>query len=146
MALGVLLLAALLVACGQRSGPGGGRALDYALLVDRLRAARATVAEVGTATDAYGLHGVGRTILVDGARVAVYEYGDAGGAEADVAHISADGTMFSWPGKATIVDFVDPPHWYRSGRIVVLYVGTDPALQALLERQLGAPFAGQDRF
>jgi hypothetical protein len=145
MALGVLLLTALFAGCGQGSGPEA-QVLDYAHLVDRLRAAGATVAAVGTAAGAYGLHGEGRAILVDGARVAVYEYGDAGGAEADAAHISADGTMFTWPGKAMIVDFVDPPHWYRSGRILALYVGTDASIQALLEKQLGAPFAGQDRF
>lgn len=145
------LVLGFLASCSQTSGSPGGQVFDYALLVNRLRAAGATVETQGTAGDTYGLHGRGRALLVNAARVEVYEYSDAAGAEADAQHISADGTTFRWQGSfgsehVVTVDFVAPPHWYRAGRILVLYVGADASIGALLEQQLGQPFAGQEHF
>lgn len=99
----------------------------------------------------FGLHGQGRAILVNGARVEIYEYDAASASEADAQHISADGTTFRWQGldgsgHIVTVDFNAPPHWYKGGRILVLYVGSDTAIEALLVQQLGQPFAGQEHF
>jgi hypothetical protein len=36
-----------------------------------------------------------------------------------------------------------PPHFYRSGRLIVLYVRDDAAVLLALESVLGTQFAGQ---
>jgi hypothetical protein len=43
----------------------------------------------------------------------------------------------------TIVDWVAPPHFFLKGRVLVLYVGSDPAVQKLLAGVLGPQFAGR---
>lgn len=143
----LLQLLAALAACGQASKPPQAGVLDYAELVANLRAEGATVTEQGTIRENFGLSGQARAILVDGTRVQVYEYDDADAAAADAQHISSDGTTFRYQdssgvGQGIVVDFIAPPNWYRGGRILVLYVGTDSSIQTLLEQQLGSPFAG----
>jgi len=39
--------------------------------------------------------------------------------------------------------WVDVPHFYLKERIIVLYVGDDPAIEELLESVLGSQFAGR---
>jgi hypothetical protein len=38
------------------------------------------------------------------------------------------------------VDWVEPPHFYRQGRLIVLYAGKDEAVLDPLEETLGEPF------
>ncbi|HEV2107022.1 MAG TPA: hypothetical protein VGR16_02025 [Thermomicrobiales bacterium] len=40
------------------------------------------------------------------------------------------------------MEWVAPPHFFRQGAVIVLYVGEDPAVLDLLEELLGAQFAG----
>jgi hypothetical protein len=42
-----------------------------------------------------------------------------------------------------MVTWVAAPHFYQAGRILVLYVGDDPAILELLEGALGPQFAGR---
>jgi hypothetical protein len=42
-----------------------------------------------------------------------------------------------------IVDWVAPPHFFLKGRVLVLYVGSDPAVLAALRAVLGAQVAGR---
>jgi len=38
---------------------------------------------------------------------------------------------------------MDAPHFYKTGRIIVLYVGSDEQILTLLQSVMGAQFAGQ---
>lgn len=38
---------------------------------------------------------------------------------------------------------MDIPHFYKAGRIIVLYVGSDETVLGLLEEILGSQFAGR---
>jgi hypothetical protein len=145
----LLPLALLLVACGatssarQRAPP-----LDYATLVERLRAAGATV-ELAGDTSAYPLlTPSGQMIQLNGERVQVFEYSSTLDAQVEAAQVSPDGTTrerqdADGSGTSVVVDFVSPPRWYQAGRIIVLYVEMNSEVVTLLERELGAPFAGQ---
>ncbi len=75
---------------------------------------------------------------INGVRVSVYEYPSTDALANETASISRDG---SFVGRA-IVDWIDQIHFYRSGRVMVVYAGRDVALQQLLERVLGRQFAG----
>ena len=41
------------------------------------------------------------------------------------------------------VDWIAPPHFYHTGRVIVLYVGSNADLIRLLEATLGPQFAGR---
>jgi hypothetical protein len=42
-----------------------------------------------------------------------------------------------------MVAWVDTPHFYSAGRIIVLYVGSDEEILVLLEQVLGPQCAGK---
>jgi hypothetical protein len=77
--------------------------------------------------------------LVAPADVQLFEYSSAGTASADAHQIRADGS-----GTATtMVSWVAPPHFFLKGRIMALYVGSDPAVVSLLSGAMGPQFAGR---
>ncbi len=124
-----------------RSGP----VVDQAGLVAALRAAGLTVESAGSLMPDVPFGGaLGGTVLRLGGggmagpvELQVYEYADATAAEADAAQIGPDGN----PRTATI-EWIGPPHLFRAGRLIVLYVGSDRAVTAALTALLGPQFAG----
>ena len=126
------------------SGPGapptshGGPVRDYVSLIDNLRAAGATVEPVGEVRQPF-FSVPGQAITVNGEQVQVFEYPDAGSAAAAAARISPDGGTIG----TTMVTWVGPPHFYRAGKVIVLYVGDSRAVISVLERVLGPQFAGR---
>ena len=76
------------------------------------------------------------------AEVQVYEYADEAAAAADAARVSPDGSHFGHPPTIS-VNWAAPPHFHRAGRLIVLYVGSDPAVLRVLEAVLGPQFAGR---
>jgi len=82
--------------------------------------------------------GSGTEIRVNGETVQVFEYQTPDAAEEDADMISLDGTTI---GDSQIA-WVDEPHFYRSGRLLVLYVGTTAPVLDALEDELGAQIAG----
>lgn len=121
-------------------------ALSYAGVRDQLRARGATVVERGVSGSAPFLAGTDHELLVDGVAISVYEYSTAIGADLDAARISSDGTTFTkqfgpWGGSAATVDYIAPPHWFLSGRVIVLYVGCDTHIVMVLNGVLGSPVA-----
>jgi len=143
-----VLIALLLTACGTVQGPQshGGPVQDQVSLIDALRSKNVTVDIGQSATvqpflspqsvTAVRLSGGPLTTAAD---LQLFEYGSASAASADAHQIRADGS-----GTATaIVDWVAPPHFYIKGRVLVIYVGSDPAVLSLLQSLLGAQFAGR---
>lgn len=74
-----------------------------------------------------------RYIEVDGKRISVYEFKDEETAEAEAATITGAGYII---GNA-MVDWVDTPHFYTKGKLIVNYVGKDEKLLKDLESILG---------
>ncbi len=91
----------------------------------------------------------GHTLTVNGEQVQVYEYASASDADKQASSISPDGTSFTTissngiPVGATQVDWVKPPHLYKAGRIIVIYIGANDSLIHLLEGVVGKQFAGK---
>lgn len=69
----------------------------------------------------------------DGNRLAIYEYKNVKKAKNDSEIISKDGFTI---GNA-IVEWVDHPHFYHKGNIIVSYIGSDAELQNDLSEILG---------
>jgi hypothetical protein len=131
-------------------------ALSYGDLVAKLRTGGATAVEGGAISpDTSGaeaskplLIGTGHLLMVNGERVEVYEYATTFLAGTDASRISPDGGTFraglgALGGSAASVDWLAPPHFYASGRLIVQYIGTHSDVLAALTQALGRQFAGR---
>lgn len=140
----LVVLGLLLMACGTVPQSHGGPVQDQVSLIDALRKS-VTVDISGTIAQPFLHPDSGTSVRVSGgslaasADVQLFEYASAAGAQAEAKQIRPDGS-----GTATtIVDWVAPPHFFLKGRVLAIYVGTDPAVLSLLASLLGPQFAGR---
>lgn len=141
---------------------------DYKSLIDDLRSAGASVEEHSSPTVEQSpfkrdltlsrvvLLGSGRRVSVNGETIHIYEYPDVLAADTEAGFVSPDGYNISVPlGDSRYLgshyEWVEPPHFFKKGRVIVLYVGLDfrgflfgddPPLVEVLQRALGPQFAG----
>lgn len=78
-------------------------------------------------------------IKVHGEEVQVFQYPHAAAADAQAALVSPDGSAV---GTSKIL-WVGPPHFFKQGKLLVLYVGDNGKVLKALEAALGRPFAGK---
>ena len=142
-AIAVFLLATICMA-GCRSGPAGpsdvshgGPVIDYVSLVDSLRAAGAAVAPSGTVSQPF-FTPQGRVLTVDGKDVQVFEFPSVEEASTVAETVSPDGSSIG----TSMVGWVAPPHFYKAGTLIVIYVGSDRDVINALQAAMGAQFAG----
>ena len=110
---------------------------DVADFLAALRVRNVEVATAGTVSQPF-FEPTGWRILADGRSLQVYQYPATGNAREAASTISPDGNTIG----ETTVDWIGPPHWYQHGRLLVLYVGSDPNLRQVLEDVLGHQVAG----
>jgi hypothetical protein len=72
-------------------------------------------------------------VTLNGAVVFVYEFATAAEADAEARRV---------PDILAVTRWTSVPHFFRGNRLIVLYVGTDAAVLAALQRLLGPQFAG----
>ncbi len=116
----------------------GGPVTDYISLIDNLRAAGATVEPAGEISQPF-FSVEGNAITVNGENVQVFEYADTAAAEAEATLVSPDGSSVG----TTMVGWIATPHFYKAGRLIVLYVGDNAPVVNVLEAVLGSQFAGR---
>ena len=143
----VLLLLSIVFVAGCSSP-----VMDYASLVNNLNKSLATVEPKGNMSQPplpqQIFSGTAKLIKVNGENLIIWEYGDKATAETEAKFVSPDGFHFKKPPDSkgeeivAILDWVAPPHWYKSDRIIVLYVGENQETIYLLKDLLGTQFAG----
>jgi hypothetical protein len=106
------------------------------LIADLQRAGATTMRQGSFTPDP--LPGEGVSLCVNGQPVNVYVFASA--AERKQASARIDRTDPFHIGTA-IVEWIGSPRFWERDRIIVLYVGPDPAVQTLLTSVLGPPFA-----
>src|SRR3989344_172543 len=79
-----------------------------------------------------------KVISVGGADVQVFEFASESDAKTASLTVSKDGTEIG----TSIIRWIDTPHFYTNGKLIVLYVGQNPEIVNLLESFLGKQFAG----
>ena len=158
----VVALAFIMEACGiatttspsgEASPPGAGSVTPsasgqghvdsaVAVLVDALRARGATVTDLG-AFNPEPLGGRGVSLCVAGQQVRVYVFDNEEDAAAVAGRIDpADPSNLG----TTIIEWAGDPTFWQRDSIIVLYLGSDPAVKSGLASILGQPFAsGQGR-
>jgi len=110
---------------------------DQASLLAALKAAGATL-EVGDSITQDFFSVEGQTVKVNGADLQVFEYENAQAMEKDASQVAPDGGSIG----TSMVTWIDTPHFYKAGRIIVLYLGNDQTILGLLNNVIGAQFAG----
>jgi predicted small secreted protein len=142
----LLLVFALLVSgCANNSLAAGpdvttepDSVQDKATLLDSLQDAGATVEEGDPLAQPF-FTPEGSILKVNGADVQVFEYESRESMEEEASQVMPDGGSIG----RSMVAWMDTPHFYKAGKIIVLYVGSDEAVLSLLEKALGPQFAGR---
>jgi hypothetical protein len=111
---------------------------DYASLLASLSTAGAEVSEGEIISQPF-FTVTGKIIRVNGEDVQVFEYEDEAAAETDASQISEDGSSIG----TSMISWMASPHFYRGGKLIVLYVGDNTEITSLLESLLGPQFAGR---
>src|SRR5262245_55160278 len=135
------LFATVISGCGSGAAPTPTVAPvveDQASFVAGLQAAGATV-EVGDSVTQDFFTPEGQTVKVNGQDVQVFEYESAEAMEAEASQVAPDGGSVG----TSMMMWMDAPHFYKTGRILVLYVGSDATVLGLLDKVLGSQFAGR---
>lgn len=140
----VLVFGLLLSACGgapaasaSNASPEPAAVQDQPSLVAALEAGGAAV-EVGEPISQPFFSVEGSIIKVNGADVQVFEFENAEEMELASSQIAPDGSS----DATTMITWIDTPHFYKSGRIIALYIGSDEAVISLLQKAMGSQFAG----
>ena len=107
-------------------------------LVAALRENGSTVDSVGPISQPFFVP-EGQVIRVDGHEVQVFEFTIEQDAQSAAETISPDGSSV---GTSTIL-WVEAPHFYKSGKLIVLYVGEEDAVVDVLGVILGGQIAGR---
>jgi len=111
---------------------------DQASLLIGLQSAGTTV-KVGDTVIQGFFTPEGSIVTVNGADIQVFEYENAEAMESEASQVAPDGGSVG----TSMMMWVEAPHFYKSGRIIVLYIGSDTATLDLLQSVMGSQFAGQ---
>lgn len=79
-----------------------------------------------------------KVISIAGIQVQVFEFASEQDAMSASQTVSEDGTEVG----LSVIRWIDTPHFYTQGNIIVLYVGQNPEMLNLLDSILGNQFAG----
>jgi hypothetical protein len=116
----------------------GGAVRDHITFVDTLRANGATVEPSGSVDQPFfSVKGQGLKVGVQD--VQTFEYADATAAQEDADSVSADGSTIGTSRPS----WVGAPHFYKKGKLIVIYIGSDAKTLELLGRVMGTQFAGK---
>lgn len=135
-----LLVVTITSACGARATATqtSTKVEDQASLVSALTAAGATV-ETGDSITQDFFTPEGHILRINGQEVQVFEYQDASVMESEAAKVAPDGGSVG----TSMMTWMDAPHFYRIGRLIILYVGSDQTVLNVLNKVIGPQFAGR---
>ena len=139
LSLGLFFVLAVGLPVRSATSPGSDQpVMDYAGLIKSLRAAGAPVERRGGVDQPF-FSVNGKMLKIHGEDVQVFEYSDTTAAEAEATLVSPSGSGVG----TTKIHWVGPPHFFRKGRLIVLYVGDNGKVLKALEAVLGLQFAGR---
>ena len=130
-------LALLAVACAPVATQSDSAAAARKSIADELRAAGQRVEDMGPIEQTF-FSVPARVYRVEGDDLQVYEYASEEAAAADAAKVQPNGAI-----GTSMPHWIAPPHFFRRGSTLVIYLGTNTRVLADLERLMGKQFAGQ---
>jgi len=120
---------------------------DYSTLLRYLRDSGASIGEAGEIHQYAFLDIEGRRVTVNESTIEVYEYANSEVMESEASCVWSDGYSITKDlegGRSMVkgVGWIDTPHFYKAGRIIIIYIGNNSSMISLLENALGEQFAG----
>jgi hypothetical protein len=112
--------------------------VDYETLVSRLSAEGAVIERGDDITQPF-FSVKAKTATINGEDLQVYEYLSEKTVEEEGAMVSSSGSSIG----TNMVNWMMPPHFFKSGKMIVIYLGSNQDTMNLLEDILGPQFAGQ---
>ncbi|MBI2938278.1 MAG: hypothetical protein HYY22_08730 [Thaumarchaeota archaeon] len=111
---------------------------DLISIVGKFRAEGVTVEPDGEVSQPF-FSVKGQLFKVNGDTLQVYVYNNNHDAIGEAARVSQDGFTVG----NTKVEWISPPHFYQTGKMIVIYLGDDAKMKQVLEKVVGYQFAGQ---
>lgn len=119
--------------------PFEGMATDYSSLVNAIQSRGVLVEHIDEiASESSSFSVPIHVISVGGVDVQIYEFASESDAKTASLTVSEDGTEIG----LSIIRWMDEPHFYTNGKLIVQYIGHNPEIMNLLESFLGKQFAG----
>jgi hypothetical protein len=142
----IVLITAVVAIATLSPKPVTNYTTDYTTLLRYLRDSSASIAEEGEIQEPF-FDIEGRRVTVNESTIEVYEYISAEAMESEANWVSSDGSSIRKGKEGDIwevcyVNWIASPHFYKAGRIIVIYVGDNNSIINLLENALGKQFAG----
>ena len=144
----LVLILAWLSACNKTA------AYDSDSLIKDIDQSGNSVVRTGEAID-QGFSIKGARIQVNRENIYIYEFVNAAATDSNAEAVSPDGYNITLtygeqrqPGPGGVVaihrhnDWIYTPHFYKRGKLIVIYAGDNKKLTSLLEKLLGQQFAG----
>lgn len=78
-----------------------------------------------------------RVFAVEGGDLQLYEFASEEAAKRAASEVSADGGAIG----TTSMSWIAPPNFYRRGRVIAIYLGTNSRVRDALAAAMGPPFA-----
>ncbi len=113
-------------------------AKDYKSLIKKLRAGGLTFKRGEKVSQPF-FSVPGRTLIMSGEQVQIFEYKKIETADTEAGRVGSTGS----PVGTTMITWIEPPHFYKSGKLIVLYLGENSGVIKALENALGLQFAGK---
>ncbi|TKB78602.1 MAG: hypothetical protein E8D45_04305 [Nitrospira sp.] len=120
------------------TGKEGGSRMDRAAFVAELKKAGHVVESKGPVVQPF-MSIQGLFLGIDGNDVQTFEYASETAAKTEAGKIAPDGSTVG----DTRIAWVEPPHFFRKEKLLVLYVGVDRKVRESLEFMLGPQIAGE---
>ena len=111
---------------------------EFARLIGKLRAQRAQVKSVNERVRQPFFLVSGRIIKVNKENIQVFEYPNAATAESQAKLVSPDGRTIGNSKPS----WMATPHFFKSQKLIVIYIGDDKTILRILQGALGDQFAG----
>lgn len=122
-----LFMVFMLSACAAQPKSVDNSALNLDGLIAQMAEHGATV-QLGDQVSQPFFSPRAQILSINGADVQVFEFPDVAAREAAQATISPDGTSIG----TSMVTWMDTPHFWGKGQLIVLYVGSDVAMIDLI--------------
>lgn len=116
---------------------------DKTALIEELESRSYRLQEVKQAAGDKQDFGVSRQIIItDKAYFTVYEFNSEEEAKLNASYISSSGSSIKTPKMSRYINWANHPHFYQSGKLIVLYVGRDVKVLYDLRIIMGRQTAG----
>ena len=138
----LVVFASAIGGCGKSAVPSPSAEplaiADQISLLKALQEAGATV-EIGDSVIQDFFSPEGSLVQANGIDIQVFEYESPEAMEQEAAQVAPDGGSVG----TSMMMWMDAPHFYKTGRIVVIYLGQDENMLELLQHVIGDQFAGR---